>query len=74
MAAPPDRFESGCTIVNDYARKADFSRIKANFSGDDTREGMTAIVSIKHPDPNLNPNQSETDERGSADNGRAGCR
>ncbi len=38
--------------INDYARKS--SQLKdseANFSGDDTREGMTAIVSIKHPDP-----------------------
>ncbi len=38
--------------INDYARKS--SQLKdseGNFSGDDTREGMTAIVSIKHPDP-----------------------
>jgi DNA gyrase subunit B len=24
---------------------------EANFSGDDTREGLTAIISVKHPDP-----------------------
>ncbi len=38
--------------VNDYARKTGILKDKdANFSGDDTREGLTAIVSIKHPDP-----------------------
>jgi DNA gyrase subunit B len=38
--------------INDYARKAGFLKDSdPNFSGDDTREGMTAIVSIKHPDP-----------------------
>jgi DNA gyrase subunit B len=38
--------------INDYARKAGFLKEKdANFSGDDTREGLTAIISIKHPDP-----------------------
>ena len=39
-------------VLNDYARKN--SLIKdgdPNFTGDDTREGMTAIISIKHPDP-----------------------
>jgi DNA gyrase subunit B len=39
-------------VVNDYARKNNLLKESdANFSGDDTREGLTAIVSIKHPDP-----------------------
>ena len=38
--------------INDYARKAGLLKEKSpNFSGDDVREGLTAIVSIKHPDP-----------------------
>ena len=38
--------------INDYARKSGLLKdADGNFSGDDTREGMTAIVSIKHPDP-----------------------
>jgi DNA gyrase subunit B len=44
---------SGLTrTLNDYARKEAILREKdANFSGDDVREGLTAIVSVKHPDP-----------------------
>jgi DNA gyrase subunit B len=39
-------------VINDYARKANLLKESdPNFTGDDTREGMTAIVSIKHPDP-----------------------
>jgi len=39
-------------VLNDYARKSGLLKdADPNFSGDDTREGMTAIVSIKHPDP-----------------------
>lgn len=38
--------------VNDYARKQGILKDKdANFSGDDTREGLTAIVSVKLVDP-----------------------
>ncbi|MEK6255853.1 MAG: type IIA DNA topoisomerase subunit B, partial [Chloroflexota bacterium] len=38
--------------INDYARKAGILKdADPNFTGDDTREGLTAIVSIKHPDP-----------------------
>jgi DNA gyrase subunit B len=38
--------------INDYARKAGLLKESdPNFSGDDTREGLTAIVSVKHPDP-----------------------
>ncbi len=38
--------------INDYARKQSLLKEnESNFSGDDTREGLTAIVSIKHPDP-----------------------
>lgn len=44
---------SGLTrIINDYARREGVLRDKdPNFSGEDVREGLTAIVSIKHPDP-----------------------
>ena len=38
--------------VNDYARRSGLLKeAETNFSGDDTREGLTGIVSIKHPDP-----------------------
>jgi DNA gyrase subunit B len=38
--------------INDYARKQGLLKEnEGNFSGDDTREGLTAIVSVKHPDP-----------------------
>ncbi|WP_317950934.1 DNA topoisomerase (ATP-hydrolyzing) subunit B [Rossellomorea marisflavi] len=39
-------------IINDYARKNSvFKDSDANLSGEDVREGLTAIISIKHPDP-----------------------
>ena len=39
-------------VLNTYARKNGYLKEKdPNFSSDDTREGVTAIVSIKHPDP-----------------------
>ena len=39
-------------IINDYARRSGMLKdADPNFTGDDTREGLTAIVSIKHPDP-----------------------
>ena len=38
--------------VNDYAKRAGLLKeADSNFTGDDTREGLTAIISIKHPDP-----------------------
>ena len=38
--------------INDYARKGGLLKdADVNFSGEDTREGLTAIVSIKHRDP-----------------------
>jgi DNA gyrase subunit B len=39
-------------IVNDYARRNGLLKDSdPNFTGDDTREGLTAIISVKHPDP-----------------------
>lgn len=39
-------------VINKYARDNNFLKEKDNnFSSDDTREGITAIVSVKHPDP-----------------------
>lgn len=39
-------------VINDYARKNQiFKDNDSNLSGEDVREGLTAIVSIKHPDP-----------------------
>jgi DNA gyrase subunit B len=39
-------------VINDYARKNNILKSNdSNFSGDDTREGLTAIISIKHPEP-----------------------
>ncbi len=39
-------------VINTYARKNNFLKEKdKNFSSDDTREGLTTVVSIKHPDP-----------------------
>ncbi|MBP1703859.1 MAG: gyrB [Chloroflexi bacterium] len=38
--------------INDYARRiGQLKDADPNFTGDDTREGLTAIISVKHPDP-----------------------
>ena len=40
------------TIMNQYARELGILKEKdANFTGTDVRNGMTAIISVKHPDP-----------------------
>lgn len=40
------------TVMNNYARAIGILKDKdANFTGADVRNGMTAIISIKHPDP-----------------------
>jgi DNA gyrase subunit B len=46
-------FKSALTrILNDYARKTNALRESdSNFSGDDVREGLTAIISVKIPEP-----------------------
>ena len=39
-------------IMNTYARELNILKEKdANFTGADVRNGMTAVISIKHPDP-----------------------
>jgi DNA gyrase subunit B len=39
-------------VINDYARRQNLIKPDdPNFSGDDTREGLTAIVSVKLPEP-----------------------
>ena len=40
------------SVINQYARELGILKEKdANFTGADIRNGMTAIISIKHPDP-----------------------
>ena len=40
------------TVINNYARQLNILKEKdANFTGADIRNGMTAVISIKHPDP-----------------------
>ncbi|MDN6639314.1 MAG: DNA topoisomerase (ATP-hydrolyzing) subunit B [Tetragenococcus sp.] len=39
-------------VINDYGRKQKLMKENEdNLSGEDVREGLTAVVSIKHPDP-----------------------
>ena len=46
-------FKSALTrVVNDYARKQKLMKENdENLSGEDVREGITAVISVKHPDP-----------------------
>ncbi len=46
-------FKNGFTkIINQYARELGILKEKdTNFTGNDTRNGMTAVISVKHPDP-----------------------
>ena len=40
------------SVINSYSRELNILKEKdANFTGADVRNGMTAVVSIKHPDP-----------------------
>ncbi len=40
------------TVINQYARELGILKEKdSNFTGTDVRNGMTAIISMKHPDP-----------------------
>ncbi|ACA45340.1 DNA topoisomerase (ATP-hydrolyzing) subunit B [Clostridium botulinum] len=46
-------FKSALTrVINDYARKFNYLKdIDKNLSGDDVREGLTAVISVKLTDP-----------------------
>ena len=38
-------------VLNNYAKNNNMLKKDETLSGDDVREGLTAIISIKHPDP-----------------------
>ena len=38
-------------VINHYAKENNFLKKDESLSGDDVREGLTAIISVKHPDP-----------------------
>ncbi|GIO57561.1 MULTISPECIES: DNA topoisomerase (ATP-hydrolyzing) subunit B [Paenibacillus] len=45
-------FKSALTrIINEYCRKSGLVKDGSNLSGDDVREGLTAIISVKIPEP-----------------------
>ncbi len=58
------------TLINSYARELGILKEKDdNFTGTDTRSGMTALICIRHPDP-LFEGQTKT-KLGSADAAKA---
>lgn len=45
-------FRSGLTrVINDYIRKNELSKENIDITGEDTREGLTAVISVKLPNP-----------------------
>ena len=52
-ATHEDGFRLALTrVINSYAKEHGFlKKDDDNFSGDDVREGLSAIISVKHPDP-----------------------
>ncbi|GBU11246.1 DNA gyrase subunit B [Erysipelotrichaceae bacterium] len=47
-----DGFKRALTrVINAYATKMNMLKGEESLTGDDVREGMVAIISIKHPDP-----------------------
>ncbi len=38
-------------VLNSYGKNNNIFKKDENFVGDDTREGLTCIISVKHPDP-----------------------
>ena len=47
-----DGFRTSLTrVINNYGRAANLFRKDESLTGDDVREGLTAIISCRHPDP-----------------------
>ena len=47
-----DGFKLALTrVLNNYAKEYNFLKKDESFLGEDTREGLTVIVSVKHPNP-----------------------
>jgi len=45
--------------INNYAAAAKIRDYKGSLTGDDLREGLTALISVKHPDPKFNSQVKE---------------